>query len=165
MPIFIRFLYNLNRLALLLLTAAFLSFYLVTLEDWRQRVEPLVEGATRYLPVLLVPCVIVMLGLLILRYLMKKENEKITFGDVLAGLLSVVGQIAVIALYRAQGNEVLNASLISNIPNVDLLSEKAAPASILGVAALQFVTSLLYWVSDPDKRARIEKKQKKAPNK
>lgn len=158
MKILIRFIYNLNRVALLLLTLAFLSFYMVTREALREQVTPVVEYSTQYLPILLVPVAVLMLVILVLRYAVKKENEKITIGDVLAGILAVVGQIAVIVLYRAQGNEVLNSSFLTNIPDVAALAEKAAPSGILGVVGLQFVTFILYWVSDPDKKKLAKKK-------
>ena len=157
MKILIRTLYNLNRLALLLLALAFLSFYLVTFPGLKDGVTPAVEYATRYLPALLVPVAVLMLVLLIFRYFAKKENEEIGIGDILAGILAVAGQIGVIALYRAQGNEVLNSSLLMNIPNVSTFAEKAAPLGILGVAALQMVTFVLYWVADPDKKPRAGK--------
>ena len=146
------FIYNLNRLALLLLAFAFLSFYLVTMPQLVEYVSPVVTYATQYLPILLVPVTVAMVVVLLLRYILKKQNEKIGFGDVLAGVLAIVGQVGVIALYRAQGSEVLNASFLNNIPDITMLAEKAVPLGILGVAALQLITFVLYWVADPDPR-------------
>ncbi len=147
-----RFAYQLNRLALFILALAFLSFYLVTFPDLAEKVTPVVESATQYLPILLVPVTIVMAVVLLFRYIGKKGHERITFGDVLAGLLALAGQIGVIALYRAQGSEVLHSSFLTNFPDVTALAAKAAPMGILAVAALQLVTFVLYCVADPDPR-------------
>ncbi|MDF1811243.1 MAG: hypothetical protein P1V20_03485 [Verrucomicrobiales bacterium] len=152
MKFIIRFLYVLTRVVLLLLSFAFLSFYLVTLSGLREKVTPVVESATRYLPALLVPVTVLMLVILMLRYIAKKRDEAVSFGDILAGTLAVAGQIGVIAMYRSQGHEVLNSSLLSNIPNVTMLADKAAPLGMVGVSILQFVVFILYWVADPDKR-------------
>lgn len=146
------FIYNLNRVALLLLAMAFLSFYLVTRPEMAETVSPVVTYATQYLPVLLVPVTIAMVVVLLLRYIMKKQKESINFGDILAGVLAIIGQIGVIALYRAQGSEVLNASFLNNIPDITALAEKAVPLGILGVAGLQLITFILYWVADPNVR-------------
>ena len=148
----IKIVYNLNRVALLLLALAFLSFYLVTRPSLAEKVTPVVEYATQYLPILLVPVAVAMVVLLLLRYMAKSRDEKITFGDILAGILAVIGQVGVIALYRAQGSEVLHSSFLTNLPDVTALAEKAAPLGILAVAGVQFVTFILYWVSDPDKK-------------
>lgn len=147
----VQFIYNINRVTLLVLALGFVSFYLVTRPELAETVTPVVEYATQYLPVLLVPVTIAMVVLLLLRYLAKGRNESINFGDVLAGLIAVAGQIAVIAMYRAQGSEVLNSSFLVNIPNIDALAEKAVPLGILGVAAVQFATFLFYWVADPNR--------------
>lgn len=154
MRILANFIYNLNRLALLLLALAFLSFYLVTKPQMVDTVSPVVTYATQYLPILLVPVTIAMVVVLLLRYIMKRRNESINFGDILAGLLAIAGQIGVIALYRAQGSEVINASFLNNIPDITALAEKAVPLGILGVAALQLVTFILYWVADPNVRSK-----------
>lgn len=152
MKVFIRFLSKLTRTVLLLLSFTFFSFYLVTQPGGREKMTPIVESATRYLPALLVPVLVLMLLILMLRYIAKKANEEVSFGDIFVGTLAIVGQIGVIAMYRAQGNEVLNSSLLANIPDVTMLAEKAAPMGMIGVSALQFVTFILYWVADPDKK-------------
>ena len=150
----VQIVYNINRIALLLLALAFASFFLVTKPEFAEKVTPVVESATQYLPVLLVPVGVAMIVVLLLRYMVKNKNESITFGDILAGLLAIVGQVGVIALYRAQGSEVLHSSFLANIPDVTALAEKAAPLGILGVAGLQFVTFILYWVADPNKKSK-----------
>ena len=142
--------YNVNRLALLLLALAFLSFYLVTKPALQEKVTPVVEYATQYLPILLVPVAITMVVVLILRYMVKNRRESITLGDIVAGILAVACQVGVIALYRAQGGEVLHSSFLTNIPDVTALAEKAVPLGILAVAGLQLVTFVLYWVADPN---------------
>ena len=129
----------------------FLSFYLVTRPEATEYVTPVVEYATQYLHMLLVPVAIAMVVLLLLRYLAKGRRENINAGDVFAGVLAVVGQIAVIALYQAQGAEVMHTSFLASIPNITTLAEKAVPLGILGVAAVQFVTFVLYWVADPNR--------------
>jgi hypothetical protein len=144
--------YFLNRVLLLALSLGFLSFYLVSNPSLSEKVKPIVEAATQYLPILLVPVVIAMLIVLVLRYAVKNESETIGFGDVLAGLLALAGQIGVIALYRAQGAEVVNSGFLSNIPNVTAIAAKGASFGILGVAALQFLTFILYWIADPNKK-------------
>lgn len=149
-----KFIYHINRLALLLLALAFLSFYLVTKPELVEAVSPVVTYATQYLPILLVPVSVAMVVVLLLRYIMKKRNEAIGFDDFLAGVLAIVGQFGVIALYRAQGSEVLHSNFLNNIPDVTLLAEKAVPFGILGVAALQLVTFILYWIADPDPRKK-----------
>ncbi|MDF1810586.1 MAG: hypothetical protein P1V20_00155 [Verrucomicrobiales bacterium] len=149
-----RFIYNLNRLALLLLALAFLSFYLVTKPELAETVSPVVTYATQYLPILLVPVAVAMIVVLLMRYVMKRREESINFGDILAGVLAIAGQIGVIALYRAQGSEVLNSSFLIKLPDVTALAEKAVPLGILGVAGLQLVTFFLYWVADPNKRGK-----------
>ncbi len=144
--------YFLNRVLLLALSLAFLSFYLVSNPSLSEKVKPIVDYATKYLPILLVPVVIAMLIVLVIRYAVKNENETIGFGDILSGLLALACQIGVIALYRAQGAEVVNSNFLSNIPNVTTIAEKGASFGILGVAALQFVTFILYWIADPNKK-------------
>lgn len=147
----VQFVYNINRVTLLVLALGFVSFYLVTRPELAETVTPVVEYATRYLPVLLVPVTVAMVVLLFLRYLAKGRNERINLGDVIAGLIAVAGQITVIAMYRAQGSEVLNSSFLVNIPNIEALADKAVPLGILGVAVVQFATFLFYWVADPNR--------------
>lgn len=148
-----RLIYQVNRLVLFALGLAFLSFYLVTRPEMTEYATPVVEAATQYLPILLVPVTIAMGVVLLFRYIAKKRNEKVSFGDVFAGILALVGQLGVIAIYRAQGGEVLNSSFLTNMPNVTELATKAAPMGILAVVILQFVTFFLYWVADPNKKS------------
>lgn len=149
-----KFIYHINRLALLLLAVAFLSFYLVTRPELTETMTPVVTYATQYLPTVLVPVSVAMVVVLLLRFVMKKRNEAIGFDDFLAGILAIAGQFGVIALYRALGSEVLHANFLNNIPDISLLIEKAVPLGILGVAGLQLLTFVLYWIANPDPRRR-----------
>lgn len=141
-------LYHLSRLALLLLTIAFASFSLVTMEGM-SFLEPVVENATKYLPVLLIPVTIAMAVLLLLRFLGKGRDESLGFNDFFAGLLAVALQVGVLVVWRAQGNEVAG-ELATNIPDIPFLQENAATIGIVGLAAMQFVAFVLYCIADPD---------------
>jgi len=143
-----KLLYNLSRLALLLLAIAFASFYAITFEG-TEFLQPVVEHATRYLPVLLLPVTIAMAVLLLLRYLGKEPHEELGFNDFFAGLLAIALQTAIVVLWRAQGNE-LAGELATNIPDVPFLRENASLLGTLGLASLQFVAFVLYCIADPD---------------
>ncbi len=114
-----RFLYNLSRLALLVLTLAFLSFFLITL-DGMDSIQPVVDYATKYLPALLIPVLIAMAVLLLLRWMGKDKDEEVGFTDFFAAVLAIVFQVATIIVWRAQGNDIAG-SLASNIPDVKVL--------------------------------------------
>ncbi|MEM9803601.1 MAG: hypothetical protein AAGA20_25010, partial [Planctomycetota bacterium] len=152
----IRLAYNLVRLALFLLALAFLSFYLYT-QQGVEALEPVVDSATKYLPTLLIPVTIAMAVLLLLRYLGKSSDEELGFGDFFAGLLALVLQVAVLIIWRAQGNEI-SGELATNIPDVDALSENASMIGTLGVAGLQFVVFLLYCIASPDKKSAEDRR-------
>jgi hypothetical protein len=142
--------YNLVRLALLALALAFLSFYLYTVQGVEQ-LEPVVEHATKYLPVLLVPVTIAMAVLLLLRYMAKGRDEVLGFVDFFAGVAALALQIVVLLLWRAQGNDV-SGELVTNIPDVPELTQHASTIGTLGVAVIQFVAFVLYVIAAPDKR-------------
>ncbi len=153
MTLIAKVLYNLNRLALLLLVVAFLSFFLLTFEGM-EFLKPVAEYATKYLPMLLIPVTIAMVVVLLLRYLAKGKDEKLAFGDLLAGIIAIIMQIATLSLYRLQGGEIAG-SLVTNIPDIQVLIEQAylehtASYGMLGVAALQFLAFGFYWFADPD---------------
>ena len=145
-----RFLYNLSRLALLVLTLAFLSFFLITL-DGMDSIQPVVDYATKYLPALLIPVLIAMAVLLLLRWMGKDKDEEVGFTDFFAAVLAIVFQVATIIVWRAQGNDIAG-SLASNIPDVKILTEHAGTMGVLGVTALQFLAFVFYWIADPDPR-------------
>ncbi len=145
----IRFAYNLARLALLLLALTFLNFYLYTQQE-AEILEPVVTNATRYLPVLLVPVTIAMAVLLLFRYSSKDKDESLGFGDFFAGLLALVLQVAIIILWRAQGNEVAG-DLATNIPDIEQLTEHAGTLGTAGLAGLQFLGLILYVIAAPDR--------------
>ena len=145
-----KLLYQLSRLALLLLTVAFASFSLVTIEGM-SFLEPVVENATKYLPILLVPVTIAMAILLFLRYLGKESDESLGFNDFFAGLLAIALQVVVLVVWRAQGNEIAG-ELMTNVPDVPFLQENAGTIGVMGVAAIQFVAFVLYCIADPDPR-------------
>jgi hypothetical protein len=148
----IRFAYNLVRLALLLLALAFLSFYLQAKQGMEQ-LTPVVENATRYLPILLAPVSIAMAVLLLLRYMAKDRDEELGFEDFFAGVAALALQVVVIVLWRAQGNEVAG-ELVTNIPDLPALTEHATTVGTVGVAAVQFVAFILYVIAAPDRRER-----------
>lgn len=148
MTLLAKLLFNINRIVLLLLVVAFLSFFLLTFEGM-DFIKPVADYATKYLPLLLIPVLIAMVVVLLLRYLAKGKDEKLAIGDFLAGLIAVVMQVATLIVYRAQGHEIAG-SLAANIPNVDILVEQAQPYGMLGVAALQFLAFGFYWFADPD---------------
>jgi hypothetical protein len=142
--------YNLVRLALLALALAFLSFYLHAKQGMEQ-LEPVVDNATKYLPVLLVPVTIAMAVLLILRYMAKDRDEELGFEDFFAGVAALALQVVVIIIWRAQGNEV-SGEIVTNIPDVPQLTQHASTIGTLGVAVIQFVAFVLYVIAAPDKR-------------
>ena len=150
----VRLLFNLNRIALLLLALAFLSFYLVTFDSIKDALAPVIKYSTAYLPVLLVPVTLAMVVLLLLRYISSGEDEKISFGDILSGVIALALQVAVIAVFRVQGNDVAGDSFLANIPNIDTLAVKAAPYGMIGLAVLQFLAFLFYWFADPHPKER-----------
>ena len=151
--------YNIVRLVLLALSLTFLSFYLHAKQGMTV-LEPVVTYATRYLPVLLVPVTIAMAVLLLFRYMGKDKDEKLGFEDFFAGVLALVLQVAVIAIWRAQGNEVAG-QLVTNIPDIPQLTKQATAIGTLGVAVLEFVVLVLYFIAAPDKRK--EPKEPKEP--
>jgi hypothetical protein len=142
--------YNLVRLALLALALAFLSYYLHAKQGMEQ-LEPVVDHATKYLPVLLVPVTIAMAALLLLRYMGKDKDEALGFEDFFAGVGALALQVVVLILWRAQGNDV-SGELITNIPDVPELTKHATTIGTLGLAAIQFVAFVLYVIAAPDKR-------------
>ena len=144
----VKLLYHLNRLALLALTLAFLSFFLVTVSD-AQFLKDAVGYSTKYIPILLWPVTIAMVIVLLLRFLSKGSDEKLGFGDFFAGVLAVAFQVAAVLVYRAQGNEI-SGPFLANIPDVKQLTDHADSMGILGVAALQGVAFILYWIANPD---------------
>lgn len=146
-----KLLFNLNRVFLLLLSLAFLSFTLIKIEALRGLAD-ITKYSTAYLPILLIPATIAILVVLVLRYLTKSSSEKVNFGDFLAGGLALVLQLAVIILYRNQGNDVVGSSFLTNIPNTQALVEKAAPLGMALIAGLQFAAFFFFWVADPNPR-------------
>lgn len=142
--------YNLVRIALLALSFAFLSFYLLS-KQGVDALQPVVDNATKYLPVILVPVTIAMAVLLLLRYIGKDKDEELGFEDFIAGVVALVLQVVVIALWRAQGNEVAG-ELATNIPDVEILTQQAGTLGTLGVAIIQFVAFVFYVIAAPDKR-------------
>ena len=142
--------YNLVRLALLALALAFLSYYLHAKQGMEQ-LEPVVDNATKYLPVLLVPVTIAMAVLLLLRYMGKDRDEALGFEDFFAGVAALALQVVVLIVWRAQGNEV-SGDLVTNIPDVPELTQHASTIGTLGLAAIQFVAFVLYVIAAPDKR-------------
>lgn len=143
-------LYNLNRLALLLLALAFISFFLVSFKGFSNpSIQNAVQFSTAYLPILLVPVTISMGVALLLRYLVKGKGEKLTFGDFFAALIALVLQVAVVALYHSRA-EVQNSQFILNIPNIDILVQKAEPYGILAIVVAQLAAFFFYWVADPN---------------
>ena len=146
--------YNLVRLVLLALFLAFLCFYLHAKQGVTQ-LEPVVTNAARYLPVLLIPVTIAMAVLLLFRYMGKSSDEKLGFEDFFAGVLALVLQLAVIIIWRAQGNAV-SGPLATNIPDIPQLTEQASAIGTLGVAVLEFVVLVLYVIAAPDKRQKPE---------
>jgi hypothetical protein len=137
-------------LALLCLSLAFASFFLVTLEQF-SFLQPVVEHSTAYLPVLLLPLIAVMAGLLLLRYLGKDKSEEVDLGDFFAGFVALALQLAVIIIWRAQGNEIAG-HFAANVPDVAFLSENASKIGVLGVAALQLLVLYFYAKARPDRR-------------
>lgn len=148
MKTFIKLLYHLNRLALLALTLAFLSFFLITMKGF-DFLTNVVVYTTKYVPILLWPVSIAMVVVLLLRYFTKGREESIGFGDLIAGVLAVAFQAATVIMYRAQGAQ-LSGPFLANIPDVKQLTEHADTIGILGVAALQGIAFILYWIANPD---------------
>ena len=146
--------YNLVRLVLLALFLAFLSFYLHSKQGMTS-LEPVVTYATKYLPMLLVPVTIAMAVLLLFRYMGKDKDEKLGFEDFFAGVLALVLQVALIVIWRAQGNEV-SGELVTNIPDIPQLTQHASTIGTLGVAVLEFMVLVLYVIAAPNKREKIE---------
>ena len=146
--------YNLVRLVLLALFLAILSFYQHAKQGltW---LEPVVTYATRYLPMLLVPVTIAMAVLLLFRYMGKDKDEKLGFEDFFAGVLALVLQVVLIIIWRAQGNEVAG-TLVTNIPDIPQLTKNASTIGTLGVAVLELVVLVLYFIAAPDKREKPE---------
>jgi hypothetical protein len=151
----IKLLYHLNRLALLALTLAFLSFFLITVKrfEFLDFLDDVVPYTTRYVPLLLWPVTLAMVIVLLLRFLSKGRDESIGFGDFIAGVLAVACQVAAVIVYRAQGNE-LSGPFLANIPDVKQLTEHASTMGILGVTALQGLAFILYWIANPDPKER-----------
>ncbi len=173
-----KLLYGINSLVLILLALAFLSFFLVTVDGF-DFLAPVVQYATQYLPVLLLPVTISMVVVLLVRYLAKSSEEKVSIGDFLAAIIAIVCQVAALILYRAQGGEV-SGDFLTNIPNLQELApafaeniaqaeqavgeaaaraeaavvEHGADYGFLGVAALQFLAFGFYWFADPDPKAK-----------
>ena len=150
MYLLIKLLYHLSRLALLALTLAFLSFFLITMEFF-DFLKDIVPYTTKYVPILLWPVTIAMVIVLLLRFLSKGRDESVGFGDLFAGVLAVACQVATVIVYRAQGHE-LSGPLLANIPDVKQLTEHASTMGILGVAALQGLAFILYWIANPDRK-------------
>ncbi|MEM7600026.1 MAG: hypothetical protein AAF357_01265 [Verrucomicrobiota bacterium] len=148
----IQLLFNVNRLVLFLLFVAFVSYIVVTFDAVTQYAEPVIQYATKYLPILLVPVILSMVVLLVLRYLVTSSGERINFGDIMAGVIALALQVGVIAVYRAGGGDVVNSSFLSNIPDVTALAEKAAPWSLYVLPVLQFFAFVFYWKADPNRR-------------
>jgi heme/copper-type cytochrome/quinol oxidase subunit 4 len=142
--------YNIVRLVLLALSLTFLSFYLHAKQGVTM-LEPVVTYATKYLPMLLVPVTIAMAVLLLFRYMGKDKDEKLGFEDFFAGVLALVLQVALIVIWRAQGNEV-TGDLVTNIPDIPQLTKTASTIGTLGVAVLELVVLVLYVIAAPDKR-------------
>lgn len=143
-------LYNLNRLALLLLSLAFISFMLVSFKGMQSpELQNAVQFSTAYIPVLLVPVLITMAVALLLRYLLKGKGEKVNLGDFIAAIIAFALQIVVIALYQTRA-EVKDSEFVLNIPNINIIVEKAEPWGILALVVAQVVAFFFYWVADPN---------------
>ena len=149
-----RLAYNLVRLVLLVLFLAFLCLYLHSKQGMTV-LEPVVTNAAKYLPILLVPVTIAMAVLLLFRYMGKGKDEKLGFEDFFAGVLALVLQLAVIIIWRAQGNAV-SGPLATNIPDIPQLTKNASTIGTLGVAVLEFVVLVLYVIAAPNKRGKPE---------
>jgi heme/copper-type cytochrome/quinol oxidase subunit 4 len=146
--------YNLVRLVLLVLFLAFLCFYLYSKQGMTV-LEPVVTNAAKYLPILLVPVTIAMAVLLLFRYMGKGKDEELGFEDFFAGVLALVLQLVLIIIWRAQGHEVAG-TLVTNIPDIPQLTKQASTIGTLGVAVLEFVVLVLYFIAAPDKRKKPE---------
>jgi hypothetical protein len=141
-------LYGLSRIALLALAVAFFSFWLLTLDGF-DAVKPVAEYATKYIPILLLPVSAAMILVLLVRWAAVNKHEKVSFGDFLAFVVAVALQVATIIVYRAQGNEIAGP-FAANIPDVNKLTDAAAPYGMLSVAVLQLGAFIFYWIADPD---------------
>jgi len=144
-------LYGLSKIALLALSLAFLSFWLLGsgMADWA---KPVTEYGTKYIPVILLPVSAAMILVLLMRWGAKNKHEAVGFTDFFAFLIAVGLQVAVIIVYRAQGNEVAGTFGL-NIPDVKKLTDAAEPYGMLAVAGLQFGAFVFYWIADPDPKS------------
>ena len=143
-----KLLYGLVLLVLFLLSLAFLSYFLVTLDgfDWAQ---PIVDNATKYLPMLLIPVLVAMGVVLLLRWIARDKEERVGAGDFIAALLAFALQFGVMLFWRAQGNDV-EGSWNWSVPEVEQISQHADTIGVLGVAALQFLAFFFFWRAKPD---------------
>lgn len=145
-----KLLYGLILFALFLLSLAFLSFWLVDFEGMAF-LQPVVDNATTYLPVLLLPVVGLMAITLLMRWVGKDKDEAVGAGDFLAALIAFALQAAAILVWAALGNDVTGPFEV-NLPEVEVVEENASTIGILGVAILQFLAFFFFWRAKPDPR-------------
>lgn len=144
--------YNFVRLALIALSVAFASFFVVTVKNI-EIIQKIVGYSTKYLPVLLVPVGVAMIAALLFRYLGKSKNEHIGLGDLASGFIALGLHVAAIIVWRAQGNEVVTVAgeFAINIPDIKELSQHASSFGVLGIAALEFGAYYFFSAADPDR--------------